>query len=74
MGDILLDEYQSASPDVWKDFPMALETVHRRIVAGVLGAFGVVLMLLAPDTRAGLVLLAVAVAVEIVGTLIDRRR
>lgn len=53
---------------------MALETVHRRIVAGVLGAFGVALMLLAPDTRAGLVLLAVAVAVEIVGILIDRRR
>jgi hypothetical protein len=74
MADILLDGGQSGIPIAWKHASVAIEALHRRIVAIVLGAVGVVLMLLAPDTRAGLALLAVAVAVEIVGTLIDRRR
>ena len=52
---------------------MAIEPVTRRVVAAGLGAFGVVLMLAAPDTRAGLWLLALAVAIEVVGILLDRR-
>jgi drug/metabolite transporter (DMT)-like permease len=52
---------------------MAIEPVTRRVVAGALGAFGVVLMLAAPDTRAGLGLLVLAVAIEVVGILLDRR-
>jgi hypothetical protein len=46
----------------------------RRIVAGVLFVFGVVLMLAAPDTRAGLVVLVLAVAIEVAGILLERRR
>jgi uncharacterized membrane protein len=46
----------------------------RRIVAGILFAFGVVLMLAAPDTRAGLVVLVLAVAIELAGILLERRR
>ena len=53
---------------------MALERFHRRVIAGVLGAFGVVLMLVAPDTLAGLALLGLAVAIEVTGILIERRR
>jgi hypothetical protein len=53
---------------------MALSRFHRRVIAGVLGACGVVLMLAAPDTRAGLALLALAVAIEVAGILIERRR
>ncbi|MGE0358953.1 MAG: hypothetical protein AB7P08_18765 [Burkholderiales bacterium] len=53
---------------------MAIESLYRRIVAGVLGAFGALLMILAPDTAAGLALLALAVAIEVIGILIDRRR
>ena len=46
----------------------------RRIIAGVLFVFGVVLMLAAPDTRAGLVVLVLAVAIEVAGILLERRR
>jgi uncharacterized membrane protein len=46
----------------------------RRVVAGILFAFGVVLMLAAPDTRAGLAVLALAVAIEVAGILLERRR
>jgi hypothetical protein len=53
---------------------MALERFHRRVIAGALGAFGVVLMLAAPDTLAGLALLGLAVAIEVAGILIERRR
>ena len=53
---------------------MALSRFHRRVIAGVLGACGVVLMLAAPDTRAGLAVLALAVAIEVAGLLIERRR
>jgi hypothetical protein len=53
---------------------MALETLPRRVLAGVLGAFGVVLMLATPDTRFGLAVLVLAVAIEVAGILIDRRR
>jgi drug/metabolite transporter (DMT)-like permease len=52
---------------------MAIEPVTRRVVAVALGAFGAVLMLAAPDTRAGLALLVLAVAIEVVGILLDRR-
>lgn len=52
---------------------MPIEAVHRRIIAAVLGAFGALLMVLAPDTAAGLALLALAVAIEVIGILIDRR-
>jgi glucose uptake protein GlcU len=46
----------------------------RRLVAGVLFAFGVVLMLAAPDTRAGLAVLVLAVIIEVAGILLERRR
>jgi uncharacterized membrane protein len=46
----------------------------RRVVAGVLFVFGVVLMLAAPDTRAGLVVLVLAVVIEVAGILLERRR
>jgi len=46
----------------------------RRVAAGILFAFGVVLMLAAPDTRAGLVVLVLAVAIELAGILLERRR
>jgi len=47
--------------------------IVRRAVAALLGAFGIVLMLAAPDTVPGLAVLALAVAIEVVGVLIDRR-
>ena len=53
---------------------MSLEPFPRRVIAGVLGAFGVVLMLAAPDTLPGLAVLALAVAIEIAGILYERRR
>lgn len=53
---------------------MAIEPLTRRVVAGALGALGVALMALTPDTRAGLALLALAVAIEVVGILLERRR
>ena len=46
----------------------------RRVVAGVLFVFGVVLMLAAPDTRAGLMVLVLAVLIEVAGILLERRR
>jgi hypothetical protein len=46
----------------------------RRIIAGILFVFGVVLMLAAPDTRAGLVVLVLAVAIEVASILLERRR
>jgi hypothetical protein len=61
-------------PDIVKVCRMALEKLPRRVLAGTLGAFGVVLMLAAPDTLAGVAVLALAVAIEVVGVLIDRRR
>jgi hypothetical protein len=53
---------------------MGLKRIHRRVIAGALGAFGVVLMLAAPDTRTGLAVLGLAVAIEVAGILIERRR
>jgi len=53
---------------------MRIEPLTRRVAAGLLGAFGVALMALTPDTRTGLALLALAVAIEVVGILIERRR
>ncbi|MDH4095560.1 MAG: hypothetical protein OEV81_12355 [Betaproteobacteria bacterium] len=52
---------------------MAIEPVTRRVVAAALGAFGAVLMAVAPDTRIGLALLALAVAIEVIGILLGRR-
>ena len=46
----------------------------RRVIAGILFVLGVVLMLAAPDTRVGLVLLVLAVAIEVAGILLERRR
>ncbi|HEX9182977.1 MAG TPA: hypothetical protein VF876_06930 [Burkholderiales bacterium] len=46
----------------------------RRVIAGILFAFGVVLMLAAPDTRAGLAVLVLAVVIEVAGILLERRR
>lgn len=51
-----------------------MRKVQRRVAAGVLIAFGVVLMLAAPDTWSGLLLVAVAVVLEIVGLALERRR
>jgi len=53
---------------------MGLEPVYRRTIAGALAVFGVVLMLATPSTRAGVAVLALAVAIEVAGILIDRRR
>jgi hypothetical protein len=53
---------------------MALEPVYRRTIAVALAVFGVVLMLATPSTTAGLAVLALAVAIEVAGILIDRRR
>jgi drug/metabolite transporter (DMT)-like permease len=53
---------------------MALGTFPRRVLAGALGAFGVVLMLATPDTRIGVGVLVLAAVIEVVGVLIDRRR
>ena len=46
----------------------------RRVIAGVLFAFGVILMLAAPDTRAGVAVLVLAVVIEVAGILLERRR
>ena len=46
----------------------------RRVIAGTLFVIGVVLMLAAPDTRAGLAVLVLAVAIEVAGILLERRR
>jgi uncharacterized membrane protein len=51
-----------------------MNRIMRRVIAGVLFAFGVVLMLAAPDTRAGLAVLVLAVAIEVAGILLERRR
>ena len=51
-----------------------MKRTARRLVAGGLFAFGVVLMIAAPDTRAGLVVLVLAVAIEVAGILLERRR
>ena len=51
-----------------------MKRTARRIVAGILFALGVVLMLAAPDTRAGLVVLLLAVIIEVAGILLERRR
>ncbi len=37
-------------------------------------AFGVVLMLAAPDTTSGVVMIVLAVAIEIAGLALERRR
>jgi hypothetical protein len=52
---------------------MALDPLHRRALAVALGVLGVILMLATPDTLPGLGVLALAVAIEVVGILIDRR-
>jgi hypothetical protein len=51
-----------------------MNRVARRVVAGVLVAFGVVLMLAAPGTLSGAVMIGLAVAIEIAGIALERRR
>ena len=51
---------------------MAIEPLTRRVVAGALGAFGVALMALTSDTRAGFALPAPALAIAVVGILLAR--
>jgi hypothetical protein len=51
-----------------------MKRTARRLVAGILFVFGVVLMLAAPDTRAGLAVLVLAVVIEVAGILLERRR
>ena len=46
----------------------------RRLISGILVVFSLVLMLAAPESRAGLVMLVVAALVELAGVLLDRRR
>jgi hypothetical protein len=46
----------------------------RRLAAGILLVSGVVLMLAAPDTRAGLAVLVLAVVIEVAGIVLERRR
>lgn len=51
-----------------------MNPTFRRVLSTALAAFGIVLMLAAPDSLPGLALLALAVVIEVVGILIDRRR
>lgn len=51
-----------------------MEPLFRHAAAAVLAVFGVILMLAAADPRAGLAVLVLAVAIEVLGVLIDRRR
>jgi drug/metabolite transporter (DMT)-like permease len=51
-----------------------MKRTTRRVVAGVLIAVGVVLMLVAPDTTSGIVMIVLAVAIEIAGLALERRR
>jgi hypothetical protein len=48
--------------------------VLRRVVAAVLIAFGAVLMFAAPETRSGLVVILLGVAIELAGIALERRR
>ena len=45
----------------------------RRIVAGLLIAVGAVLMVMAPETWGGLLLIVVGVAVEVAGIALEKR-
>jgi hypothetical protein len=69
-----LDTDQTAARACCHVIAMAVDPVFRRMVAVALGIFGVVLMLAAPDTLPGLGVLALAVVIEVVGVVIDRRR
>lgn len=51
-----------------------MKRTTRRVVAGALIAVGVVLMLAAPDTTSGVVMIVLAVAIEIAGLALERRR
>ena len=44
------------------------------MAAGVLIAFGAVLMFAAPETRSGVIMIALGVAIEIAGIALERRR
>ena len=68
-----IDENQVAPRLPWEADPMAIELLPRRVAAGVLAVFGVVLMLAAPDTLPGLAVLGLAVAIEVVGVLLERK-
>jgi len=51
-----------------------MRKLQRRVVAGVLIAFGAVLMFAAPETRSGVIMIALGVAIEIAGIALERRR
>ena len=46
----------------------------RRVLAGLLIAAGAVLMVMAPETWGGLLLIVVGVAVEVAGIALEKRR
>ena len=46
---------------------------RRRSLAAALILFGIIVMLLAPETRAGMLLIAVGVALETAGIVLERR-
>lgn len=48
--------------------------LQRRVLAAVLIVFGAVLMLAAPETLSGALVIALGVAIEIAGIALERRR
>lgn len=47
--------------------------ILRRLIAGALVVLGVALMLLAPDTWGGRLLLGAGIAVELVGLMLEKK-
>ena len=54
--------------------PLAMYRIQRRVVAAVLIVLGAVLMLAAPETLSGAIVIAFGVAIEIAGIALERRR
>ncbi len=53
--------------------PMLKHTIRRRALGSVLIALGALMMWLAPEVWAGLVMILIAVALEILGITMERR-
>lgn len=49
-------------------------TKLRKVVAGFLVVLGVVLMVLAPETFGGLILILIGVCIEVVGITLEKKR
>lgn len=49
-------------------------TKLRKVIAGFLVFLGVVLMVLAPETFGGLVLIIVGICIEVVGIALEKKR